>query len=158
MRREDVVDMFKRLPAPMHQYVNFVMRNQAVLSVDTVARFEPTYVVMRGREGGTTDEGRAFFVPYDEISYLRIEQVLKLGDLKRLYGEAHADAEDRLAPDETDARGGVETPAPVGPDVTPPPAAAPSDPASIAKQNLLDRIRAARANAGSATGRLGGKS
>jgi hypothetical protein len=32
--------------------------------------------------------------------------------------------------------------------VTPPPATAPSDPASIAKQNLLDRIRAARDSAG----------
>lgn len=157
MRREDIVEMFKRLPEPMHQYVNFVMRNQAIVSAEVVARFEPTYLVLRGREGGTTDEGRAFFIPYDEIAYVRIEQVLKLGQLKRLYGEEHADAEDRLARDETDAKG-VETPAPVSVDLTPPPAAAPSDPASIAKQNLLDRIRAARANAaGAPTGKLGGK-
>jgi hypothetical protein len=31
----------------------------------------------------------------------------------------------------------------------------PQDPAAIARQNLLDRIRAARANAGSVTGKLG---
>jgi hypothetical protein len=161
MRREDLVEMFKRIPERMHQYVNLVMHNQAVLSVDVVARFEPTYLVIRGREGGTTDEGRAFWVPYDEVSYVRVEQVLKLGDLKRLYGEEHADAEDALgrqAEAEEAAKAEAEARSQPKSDLTatPPPASAPTDPASVAKQNLLDRIRAARANAG-ATGRLGGK-
>ena len=159
MRREDLLELFKRIPERMHQYVNLVMRNQTVLAVDVVARFEPTYLVMRGREGGSTDEGRGFFVPYDEVAYVRVEQVLKVGDLKRLYGEAYADIEDTLgqqAEAEAAAKAEAEAKGQPQPDVTttPPPATAPTDPASIAKQNLLDRIRAARANAAGATGRL----
>jgi hypothetical protein len=162
MRREDLIDAFKRIPELMHPYANLVMRNQMVLSVDAIARFEPNYLVMRGREGGTNDEGRAFFVPYDEIAYLRVEQVLKLGDLKRMYGEAYVDAEDKFvqqaeaeaaeqaaADSEADGKAAVA--------VTPPPVSVSNDPASIAKQNLLDRIRAARANATGATGNLGKK-
>jgi hypothetical protein len=144
--------MFKRVPAEMHQQVNLMLRNGFVVSVETVARFEPGYLVCRGREGGTTDEGRAFFVPYDEICYVRLERVVRLGELKRMYGEAgHLDADDRLsAPAEEAATpSDVQTPAPA-------PAAAPTDPASIAKQNLLHRIRAARANVAGATGKLGG--
>ena len=123
-----------------------------------VARFEPKYLLMRGREGGTTDEGRAFFVPYDEIAYLRVEQVLKLGDLKKMYGETgYVDAEDRLGVQaEVEAAAAAEVEAKsVTPDTTTPPPAAvlPSDPASIAKQNLLDRIRAARAGAPSIASR-----
>ena len=138
MRREDLLELFKRIPERMHQYVN---------------------LVMRGREGGSTDEGRGFFVPYDEIAYVRVEQVLKVGDLKRLYGEAYADIEDTLgqqAEAEAAAKAEAEAKGQPQPDVTttPPPATAPTDPASIAKQNLLDRIRAARANAAGATGRL----
>jgi len=38
--------------------------------------------VIRGREGGTTDEGRAMFVPYEEVSYLRVERELKISELK----------------------------------------------------------------------------
>ena len=159
MRREDLVDMFKRIPERMHQYVNLVMRNQSALSVDVVARFEPAYLVMRGREGGTTDEGRAFWVPYDEIAYVRVEQVLKIGDLKRLYGEEYADAEDALGRQaEAEAAAKAEAEAKPQPKSdltsTPPPATAPTDPASIAKQNLLDRIRAARANVAGATGKF----
>ena len=47
MRREDCVDMFKRVPELSHAYTNLVMRNQSVLAVDIVVRFEPTYLVMK---------------------------------------------------------------------------------------------------------------
>jgi hypothetical protein len=148
--------MFARIPAAMHAQVNLALRNGFVLSVETVARFEPTYLVCRGREGGTSDEGRAFFVPYEEISYIRLERVVRVGELKQMYGEAgYEDREDRLNADADPVREGKTAPAaPQAPAPTPPPAG--TDPASIAKQNLLNRIRAARANVAGTTGKLGG--
>ena len=98
MRREECVELFKRIPETSHAQVNLVLRNQFTLSVDVVARFEPTFLVFRGREGGTTDEGRAFFVPYEEIAYVRLERVVRLGELKQMFGETgYVDAEDRLS-------------------------------------------------------------
>ena len=157
MRREECVELFKRIPDEYHPQINFILRNQAVLSVDQVARFEPLYIAFRGREGGTTDEGRAFFVPYEEISYVRLERIVKLGELKVMYGETgYVDAEDRLSAgtekkETADAKLKVDA-------QTPQPAIAasglPQDPASIAKQNLLDRIRATRASVAGTTGKL----
>jgi hypothetical protein len=144
MRREECVELFKTIPETYHAQVNLVMRNQAIISVDAVARFEPMYIVFRGREGGTTDEGRAFFVPYEEIAYVRLERVVRLGELKLLYGETgYVDAEDRLSAAELkeEAKLPVDTQTPL-----PAPSTLPQDPASIAKQNLLDRIRATRAS------------
>jgi hypothetical protein len=163
MRREDLVEMFQRIPEAMHAQVNLVLRNQFVVSIDAVARFEPMYLVARGREGGTSDEGRGFFVPYDEICYIRIERPVRLGELKTMYGETgFQDMEDRLdaetaaldAAARQTANGSTSPSTP-----TPPPTAIPvpvtaSDPASIARQNLLDRIRAARANVAGTTGKL----
>ena len=166
MRREDLVEMFTRIPEEMHAQVNLVLRNQFVVSIDAVARFEPTYLVARGREGGTSDEGRAFFVPYDEICYIRIERPLRLGELKLMYGETgYQDMEDRLDAEtklhqETTrkAEGGSPSPSNPKPSATPVPVmVASSDPASIARQNLLDRIRATRANVAGTTGKLGGQ-
>jgi len=156
VRKEDCVEMFKRIPEVMHPQVNLALRNGFVLSVESVARFEPEYLVFRGREGGTSDEGRAFFVPYEEICYVRVERVVRLGELKRMYGETgHLDAEDRLGgeaqPEPTKPAADAPVPVPVTPAAT-----IATDPASIAKQNLLDRIRAARANVAGATGKLGG--
>ncbi|AMV29829.1 hypothetical protein VT84_35880 [Gemmata sp. SH-PL17] len=145
MRREDCVELFKRIPETSHPQVNLVLRNQFVLSVDSVVRFEPTYLVFRGREGGTTDEGRAFFVPYEEIGYVRLERVVRLGELKQMYGETgYVDAEDRLSKGETQED--KADAAKLALDAKTPPSSSVSlDPASIAKQNLLDRIRATRA-------------
>lgn len=161
MRREDLVEMFKRIPEAMHPQVNLVLRNQYIVSIDAIARFEPMYLVARGREGGTSDEGRAFFVPYEEICYIRVERVVRLGELKTMYGElGYQDMEDRLDA-ETNAHeaarqaasgSSTNTPSPVASPVSVP--SAPSDPAAIARQNLLDRIRAARANVSGSTGKL----
>src|SRR6266540_4255806 len=123
MRREECVELFKRIPEVYHAQVNLILHNQAVISVDQIARFEPVYLVFRGREGGTTDEGRAFFVPYEEIAYFRLERVVRLGELKQMYGETgYVDAEDRLStPDpkeQSDAPAKLpvdtQTPAPSG--------------------------------------------
>lgn len=154
MRREECVELFKRIPETYHPQVNLVLRNQFTLSVEAVVRFEPTYIAFRGREGGTTDEGRAFFVPYEEIAYFRLERVVRLGELKQMYGETgYVDAEDRLSagePKEAEEPLPVDTKTPL-----PVPTAVPQDPASIAKQNLLDRIRATRASVAGTTGKLG---
>ena len=152
MRKEDCVDMFKRIPEEMHPQVNLVFHNAFVVSVEVVVRFETNYLVCRGREGGTSDEGRAFFVPYEEVSYIRIEREVRVGELKKMYGETgYIDAEDRLSLASVDSRAvDTKTPLPV------PEASNPTDPASIAKKNLLDRIRAARANVAGTTGKLSG--
>jgi len=155
MRKEDCLDLLtKRIPEDYHPQVNFCLRNGMVLSMDAVARFEENYVVFRGREGGTSDDGRAFFVPYEEVTYIRIERVVRMGELKKMYGESgFVDAEDRLsAPAGGATPAGTQappsTPAPVG--------GGSSDPATIARQNLLKRIQAARANVAGASGKLGG--
>lgn len=142
MRREECVELFKRIPETSHAQVNLVLRNQFVLSVEVVARFEPTYLAFRGREGGTTDEGRAFFVPYEEIAYVRLERVVRLGELKQMYGETgFVDAEDRLS---AGAQGDTKPEAKPLAETPPPGSTVQLDPAAIAKQNLLERIRASR--------------
>jgi hypothetical protein len=154
--------MFAKIPEGMHPQVNLILRNGFCLAVSTVARYEDTYVVFSGREGGTSDEGRGFFVPYDEISYVRIERAVRVGELKRMFGEmGYEDMEDRLdamtqaAQKEADSATVAVTPAPL-PVANGTPIMA-SDPAAIARQNLLDRIRAARANVAGTTGKLNGK-
>ncbi|MBP3958073.1 hypothetical protein J8F10_22700 [Gemmata sp. G18] len=62
-------------PGTIAPQINLVLRNQFVLSVDSVVRFEPTYIVFRGRGAAPRTRG-AFFVPYDEIGYVRLERVV----------------------------------------------------------------------------------
>ncbi len=155
MRREECLDIFQKLPEALHSFVNLVLVNQYVIAVDAIARFEPHYLVLRGREGGSTDEGRGFFIPYDAIAYIRLDRTVRVGELKRYYGETGY--VDKASP--TDADSGDTAPAQETPPATESapavagPIASPGDPASIARENLLARIRATRTTIGGTTSR-----
>ena len=140
MRREDVLELLQKLPPEDHSKIMLVLRNGLAVNVDVLFRTEQEYLVIRGREAGSTDENRAFFLPYEEVAYLKLERAVKLAELRRMYGVS-ADA----APDEAAvAEPAKPTPAPVE-EAAP---AAAVDPAVIARRNLLERIRAARTSAG----------
>jgi len=141
MRREDVQSLIRRIPPESIPKVVLVIKGGVnSINIDMVFKLEPDYLVVRGREAGTNDDGRGFFVPYDEIAYMKLEQVVKVGDLKGMYGEALSETDDITLETET------RTPSPSG--VNTPTPQSPQDPASVARQNLLDRIRATRTSAG----------
>ncbi len=142
MRREDILDLVGRLqPTDLTKLV-FVMTGGRGIITDLIFRSEPEFIIIRGRETGTNDECRAFFVPYAEVAYLRLERVVKISDLKRMYGLPITGDE---AEDLNDAGSGEPKPTATAVGAA---KAAAQDPAAIAKQNLLDRIRAARTSAG----------
>ncbi len=135
MTREELTDILARIPEVDHPKVQFVMQNGATMALDVLLRLEPTYFVMRGREAGNQDEGRAFFLPYADVSFLKIERVMTMAELDAMYSDLPSNVK-RANVRESRMEPAVETPLPLP--------AAPLDPAAIAKQNLLDRIRAAK--------------
>jgi len=146
MRREDIHEIVKRLePADVSKVV-LVLRAGFGISIDIFYRFEPDYVIVRGREAGTNDDGRGFFIPYDEVVYLKIERIIHANELRKMYGDPEISGGVEYA-DEADN----PTPDPVPAQDRPP---VPMTPAAIAKQNL-DRLRAARTSV--TASRLNGK-
>lgn len=132
MRREDVVNLFDRLPETEHARVHLIMRAGPNVSVDMVARFEPSYAVVRGREAGNQDEGRVFFVPYDDITYLKLERAVKGSELEEWFSDTA-----KIERTDTEAKAVPAAPAPE-------PEMEMLDPSEIARKNLLARLRAAR--------------
>jgi hypothetical protein len=139
MRREDVLTTVQKLTPDDRSKIMLVLRNGIGINVEVLFRTEPEYLVIRGREAGTTDENRAFFLPYEEIAYMKLERSVKLTDLQRMYGSAS----DALSAEADGSAKAEPAPAPI--ETAPAPAV---DPAVIARQNLLERLRAARTSAG----------
>ena len=137
MRRDDLCDILDKLPPHDVPKTVLILRFATSITLDAVLRTEDEYLVVRGREAGTNDDARAFFVPYDEVLCIKLDRVVKLSEVKRMFGEKAEDEADNNAPKATGESGKAD------PTLTPAPAA-PMDPAAIAKQNLLARIRAAR--------------
>jgi hypothetical protein len=138
MTRDEWMTMFRNFPEEEHNKLVLVLQNNAEISIDTVFRFEQYFLVVRGRTGGTIDEARGFFIPYEQMIYVRFERIMKLEELEAMFKKAE---EAIVAPPPV-----TETPAPqtTTPLNLPRPALpAPTDP-TAASRLLLERIRATR--------------
>jgi hypothetical protein len=137
MTNQEWISMLRVIPEEDQNALVLVLQNGCEISVDTLFHFQTNFLILRGRVGGTIDEGRAFFVPYDQMLYFRIERITNLSDLRQLMTAPGLAA--AVVP-ETSL---LAVPVP------PPPAPAAPEPPGVtdatANRNaLLDRIRAAR--------------
>lgn len=128
MTSDEWISMFRLIPETEQKLV-IVLQNTTELCVDTLVRFEPGFLVLRGRAGGSTEESRGFFVPYDQMTCIRLDRVIKVEEIQAMFGS------------QADAAGVSEATVACSEQPTP---VAPTDPAA-ASRLLLDRIRAARA-------------
>jgi hypothetical protein len=135
MTSTEWIELLHLIPEAEHTRLVVVLQNGTELCVDTLHRFEPNYVVLRGRTGGTIDEARGFFVPYDQMLCLRIDRVVKLEELEEFLGSAPETHIGTLPVAETPLTPKSEQPTPT----------VPTDPAT-ASRLLLERIRAVRAS------------
>jgi hypothetical protein len=146
MTNQEWIDMFRLIPDEEQNQLVLVLLNGSEISVDVLFRYEPNFLVLRGRVAGTTDEGRAFFVPYDQMLYYRIERVVNVAELREIVSKGRPMGE-VVAP--------VQSPAP---ESAAPPTPATTNGAVVGdaaatRNALLDRIRAARATQSSSTRR-----
>lgn len=134
MDNQEWIEMFRVIPAEQHNQVVVVLQNGSELSIDTFFRFEPNFLVARGRVAGTIDENRAFFVPYNQMLYYRIERIMKIEELDEFFsGRAEPAAPATTAdPVASPAAAVVTVPPVIDPNAT--------------RNALLERIKAARAS------------
>ena len=141
MLRDEVLDLIKRVPLLDHPKLVFVLTVGVSVNLDLIARVEKNYIVVRGREAGSNDEGRGFFIPFETIAMIKLEKLVRINEFRAMYNEP-LEVSVGLGDDSDEA------PKEASVTVTPKPVSAPVGPTDTAKQNLLDRIRAARTSAG----------
>ena len=92
MQNADWIALFRRMPEELHCKLVLVMQNRTDISIDTIFRLEPSYVVIRGRLGGTVEGGLLFMVPYDQITNIFVNREIKEDEVNALFGAVPAPA------------------------------------------------------------------
>ncbi len=85
MINTDWIALFQLIPHERHSKLVLVLNTGSEVNVEAFVRFESTHLVLRGRVAGSTDEGRAFFVPYTYLLYLRIDENVKVSEINDFY-------------------------------------------------------------------------
>src|SRR5262249_11664675 len=117
--------LLRLIPPELHASLAVVTIIGIEISIQTICRTEPEYVVVRGRLSGTAEGGRVFFLPYDQINYVGIQLETSDARLRELYREPPAIS---AAPERSESNPDVPVPAetPLPAPIQPP--AAPVEP------------------------------
>ena len=146
MQNAEWAAMFRQVPEALHAQLMLVLANRAEIAVENICRLDPNFIAFRGRMGGTTDTGLFFMLPYDQLSGVYLSRVLTDEEIQAILTTPNASAEQRVP----SAQGNTERPSPSH-DGTPkqvvPSFGRAPDATSVARNNLLERLRAARAAA-----------
>jgi hypothetical protein len=149
--------LLRLIPPAQHDNLILMTTVGIEMAVQKVLRVEEAYVVIRGRMAGTSDTGRVFFIPYNQINFLGFQKPMKEADVWALYGESPPAAE--TAQPESAPAAGAEppaTPAVESPPATEPPPVPDPEPTAPkpdarpslpSKATLLERLRARTAAA-----------
>ena len=134
--------IFNRIPREHHEILMLVTSIGIEINVRSIQLLEPDYVVIRGRLGGTTDAGRVFFVPYDQINYLTFNKEIKEEQIAEMLGTEPPPPRAAIPDGESILQAAAEAAAPVAKDEpAPTPAPEPAKAAPPGKMALLERIR-----------------
>jgi hypothetical protein len=79
--------LWRRLPPDQHDQLMVVTAIGTEIAIQNVLRIEEDFVVIRGRLAGSSDTGRVFFVPYNQINYAGFQRAVKEEEFDALFGE-----------------------------------------------------------------------
>jgi hypothetical protein len=149
MHNDVWIEIVKRIPADQHARIMLVTKAGLELSVEAIFKLDPSYFVIRGRQGGTTDNARVFFVPYCELNFLYLNKIYTEDEILAMCGEtSRPESKPALAQlGETGTEAADSDPTAPSSQLPLPGRPQSADAAAAAKVNLLERIRAARASA-----------
>ncbi|MFL5330581.1 MAG: hypothetical protein ACJ8C4_16890 [Gemmataceae bacterium] len=74
------------IPADQMNQLVIMTNNGIELNIELLVRIDPGHVIFRGRVSGQNDDGRLFFLPYDQITYLNINRFVKEDEIRDLLG------------------------------------------------------------------------
>ncbi|MBY0528076.1 MAG: hypothetical protein K2R98_32065 [Gemmataceae bacterium] len=132
------MSLLEQIPVEQHDALGVMTTGGTMINVQSLMRMEEQYIVVRGRLVGTTDAGRTFFVPYDQIDCLFFQRFLREEEVQAWFGGLPVDRAARTLPTQSaePTPAAASDPAtPTAPGATP----APSLPLPAAAQGITTR-------------------
>lgn len=144
MHAGEWIELFRRIPPVYHENLLLATAAGLEIAVQSILQYGTEHLLIRGRQGGTTDAGRVFCVPFDQINYVMFNREMKEAELREIFGdllsaskEPAADGSTAHLPD-PDAAPPLQTPQADAPPPAAPPPLAESPPP---RPSLRDRLR-----------------
>jgi len=130
------------IPAEQHSKLVVITHNNSEIHLQGILHQEPEFFVVRGRLAASTDAGRVFILPFDQVHYIAFRDAMKESDVLAMMGVPGAAAAAKT-PDAPTAAATDTAEAEATSPAVPEPARKHGS-GQISKAALLERLRRAR--------------
>src|SRR5262245_2002894 len=93
MQASDWIRLLQLLPRELHDGLSFVMPGGLEINMQGLIRLDEEFLVARGRQGGSTESDKVFFVPYNQIITLMFNRPTKEVTVRTWFEDRPAAAE-----------------------------------------------------------------
>jgi hypothetical protein len=87
MQAAEWITIFKKMPEEYQELLMLSTNNGTEFAVQQFLRMDETFILVRGRLGGTTDANRIFVIPYDYLSFAYFNRPVSDERLAHVFGE-----------------------------------------------------------------------
>lgn len=87
MQRENWVELFQKLPEPVHDQIVFSLSTGIDVYNQRFLQFGDEHLLIRGRLGGTDEAERIFMVPWSELKMIFFSRPLEDETLFKIFGD-----------------------------------------------------------------------
>jgi hypothetical protein len=147
------ISLLRLIPEDYQDAVVLSTSGGIEVNIQAIVRLEKDFMVFRGRLAASTDAGRVFFVPYDQVNFLTFSKPMREPEIQAMFSRAPGSGRPAAVavarpqeevPADTEQLTEISTPEP-RPAPAPAAPAAAAEPARTpmaAKSAILDRLRA----------------
>jgi hypothetical protein len=79
--------LLQKLPLELQDGLSVVTASGVEIIINQVMRLDEEFLVLRGRLSGSVDNGRVYFVPYDQMNCLIYNRAVKGNEIHRWFNE-----------------------------------------------------------------------
>jgi hypothetical protein len=87
------IGLFRRIPADLEDSVALGMTTGSEIVVQKFVKFEPDFMIIRGRLAGTQDSGRIVMIPYSQLTFVALQKPLMDTEVEAIFGKAEQASE-----------------------------------------------------------------
>ena len=86
------IRLLRLVPAKDQDNLMLLTSNRTEFAVQAILRLDPDFLIIKGRLAGSQDQGRVFFIPYEQIDHIGFYRAFKDAEFNEMFADLEAPA------------------------------------------------------------------
>ncbi len=85
--------LLRLVPPKDQDNLMLLTSNRTEFAVQAILRLDPDFLIIKGRLAGSQDQGRVFFIPYEQIDHIGFYRAVKDVEFNQMFADLEAPVE-----------------------------------------------------------------